>query len=98
MDPLDLYNFDSACPEVWPYFIRFPPCMAPKGPSPLICTSLEALVLRVMHTKFGQDWVRTFRVEVENINFPYITLYMTVNFDPKTRNLFFNGSFRFVQL
>ena len=33
-----------------------------------ICTTLEARVLRAMHTKFGQNWSRTFRGDVENVN------------------------------
>ena len=52
------------------YFSTFSPLVglwAPKGPSPPISTTLEALVLRVMHTKFGHNWSRTFRGDVENV-------------------------------
>ena len=31
-----------------------------------------------MHNKFDQNWVRPFRVDVENMNFLYITLYITM--------------------
>ena len=52
-----------------------------------------------MHNKLDPNLAKHF-VDVENMTFPYVTLYMYmtyVNFDPKKRKLFFNGSFRFVQ-
>ena len=53
-----------------------------------------------MHNQFDQNWTRTFREDATNINLPYNTiLYMTyVNFDTKTRNLFFNRLLGIVQL
>ena len=43
---------------------------------PKIDTNINALVLKVMHTKFGQNWPEILR-DVENMNFPiYITRYM----------------------
>ena len=52
--------------EVQPNFTRFiPPYGALWGPSPPICTTFEALVQRVMHTKFGQNWPSSFRGDVE---------------------------------
>ena len=52
----------------------------PVGPSPLICKTTSALVIRIMAKCFWED--------VENVNFPIITLYMNVNFNPKMGNLF----------
>ena len=52
---------------------------------------MRALVLKIMHTKFGQDWPNTFRGDVKNISFPYnmyTIIYEYVNFDPKFCNLF----------
>ena len=38
------------------------------GPAPVICATLNALIVRVtvMHNKFDQYWPRTFR-DVENV-------------------------------
>ena len=55
----------------------------PLGASQLMHTTIKVLVTRVMHNKFGQNWVT-------------IHVYDNVNLDPKTRNLFLNGPFRFV--
>ena len=35
---------------------------------------------RVIHTKFGQNWLKTLREDVDNMNFPctHITISMTM--------------------
>ena len=92
-------TYFSKFDTISPLFGPLSNCSGAQIPHTPICTTMEAHVLRVMHTKFGQNWARTFRVDVENMNFPYITQHMSyVNFDPKTCNLFFNGSFQFVQI
>ena len=66
--------------------------------SPLMCTTMQDCVTRVMYIQFEQNWNRPYREDVENLNFPYTTLYEYVNFDHKIRNPFFNQSFGFVQI
>ena len=43
-----------------------PPFLRPLRAQPQICTALEALLRRYMHSKFGQHWPRTFRGERTN--------------------------------
>ena len=40
------------------------PCVFPRGTAP---NYLEALVLRVMHTKYGQNRLSNFRGDIENV-------------------------------
>ena len=54
----------------------FAPLWAPKGHSSLLCTSMDAVDPRVMHTKFGKNLPSTFREDVENTNFPYIYIWL----------------------
>ena len=53
--------------------------LSPYGPllaqAPM-CTIINDLVTRVMHTTFGHNWARTFKEDVENMNSPHITLKM----------------------
>ena len=59
------------------YSNLFVPLVVPNTPPPF-CTTINLLVIRVVHNKFDQNWAITFRVDVENINFPNITLCMTM--------------------
>ena len=51
-DPLDLFNFDSGC--ACPKVYKY-------------LNGFKTLVLMVVHTKFGLNWHRTFRGDVENV-------------------------------
>ena len=51
-------------------FYTFPPLFVPlRNSSGAQPQTSKSLVLRFMHTKFGQNWSRTFRRDVENMNF-----------------------------
>ena len=82
-DPLDLYNLDSACPEVFKYLnyqglgilvsekTTFEVWLVlPGGPASKMCTNNNVIVITVMHNEFDQKCVRTFKVDAENMNFP----------------------------
>ena len=83
-------RFDSKYRHSLPHIL--PSCASDPSGLPGLYNYINILVIRVMNNKFDQNWARKFRENVENMNFPYNTVYDYVNFDPK------NGSFRCVQL
>ena len=71
-----LNRLDSTCTD--DSYDYLPPLGAPVEPSSVILSTMKVIVLRSMHTRFGQNLPRTFREDVKNINFAYMTLYMTI--------------------
>ena len=73
-------NFQRIMLKIWIVNMFFPlvELLGGLAPPPPICTTINVLVIRVMHNKFDQNQAKTFWEDVENVNFPFITLYMTM--------------------